>query len=300
MTGLVFDIQRFALHDGPGIRTTVFLKGCPLRCAWCHNPESQSFKPELSFWADKCQNCFSCVAACPTGAQKVVDQTHVFEHELCDACGRCVPECPHGVLKMIGEEMGVDYVVLEVMKDMAYYDRTGGGLTISGGEPMAHFDFTYSLLCGAKTVGIHTCVDTCGFVPMEKLRAVVNKVDLFLFDYKITNPQAHRQWTGVSNGLVLSNLDFLYSSGASIVLRCPLVPGVNDTPDHLDGISKLSAQYPDLAGIEIMPYHNMGRDKARRIGREPALPDLPSTDDATQWAWIAALEKLGCRNVRLG
>ncbi len=300
MTGLVFDIQRFALHDGPGIRTTVFLKGCPLRCAWCHNPESQSFKPELSFWADKCQSSFSCVVACPTGAMRIENGQRVFERNLCDACGLCAPECSHGALKIIGAEMTVERVMQEVIKDIAYYKRSGGGLTISGGEPMAQFEFTRALLRAAKSAGIHTCVDTCGFAPVEKYRAIIKHVDLFLFDYKATDAATHRRWTGVSNDLILSNFDFLYHAGARIIVRCPLVPGVNDTAEHLMGIAELSQRYPNLLRIDIMAYHNMGVDKARRIGREPELAHLPNTDDATKSGWIAALEKLGCTNVALG
>jgi len=298
--GLVFDIQRFALHDGPGIRTTVFLKGCPLRCLWCHNPESQAFAPELSFRSELCHDCFSCVRVCPSGAHQILDGQHIVDHQKCETNGRCVEECAYGALKIVGHEMAVEEVMAEVLKDRDYYLRSAGGMTLSGGEPMAQFEFTRELLRAAKEDGLHTCVDTCGVAQPDKFEEILRFTDLFLFDYKASDPDKHRRFTGQSNELVLSNLDLLYRRGAQIVLRCPLVPGLNDHPEHLREIAGLAKAYPNLKGIQIMPFHNFGCDKAREIGRAPALPELKSANEKTQSKWFAELHRLGCTNVALG
>jgi glycyl-radical enzyme activating protein len=298
--GLVFDIQRFALHDGPGIRTTVFLKGCPLHCLWCHNPESRAFHPQIGFKADRCLHCMACVAVCPHAAQKQDQGRHLMDHSLCQVCKRCLSACDYGALRLIGEETRVDEILAEVLKDRAYYQRSGGGLTVSGGEPLSQFAFVRELLAAAKAEGLHTCLDTTGFARWHRLAALLPLVDLFLYDYKATDPAEHRRLTGVSNRLILENLDRLYAHGARILLRCPLVPGINDSPDHLQGIASLSHKYPDLAAVEIMPYHNLGRHKAAEVGMRSRLADLPSADEATQTGWLDALHTLGCRSARLG
>jgi len=188
----------------------------------------------------------------------------------------------------------------EVLRDREYYRRSGGGLTLSGGEPLAQPEFARVLLRAAKACGLHTCLDTSGHADRRKLMAVADDVDLFLYDYKATDPAQHKALTGVSNHKILANLEYLYSRGARIVLRCPLVPGVNDAPEHLAGIARLSARYPDLAGVEIMPYHNLGRDKAARIGYHTPLADLPSADEATKAGWLRALHALGCERAQFG
>ncbi|MCL4705525.1 glycyl-radical enzyme activating protein [bacterium] len=294
MNGLIFDIQRFALHDGPGIRTTVFLKGCPLRCLWCHNPESQSFQPELSFRQDKCRDCLSCVVVCQTGAHEERNGRHELTRSRCELAGRCVKACPHEALQIIGRKMNIEEIIEEVLKDKDYYDRSGGGLTISGGEPLAQFEFTRTLLQTAKAHGIHTCLDTSGFASQEKFAALLEDVDLFLYDYKATNDVEHKYFAGASNHSILRNLEFLYEHHARLVLRCPLVSGVNDSLSHLEGIAALAAKYPKLQGIEIMPYHAMGRDKAMRIGKPAHLKDLQNADETTKAHWLETLRELGC------
>ena len=294
MTGLVFDIQRFALHDGPGIRTTVFLKGCPLRCLWCHNPESQAFAPQLAFDAARCTSCAACVEARARGVGTLDYLLEVADFAPGAATGTLTAACPHGALTVIGREMTVDEVMAEVLCDEAYYRRSGGGLTLSGGEPLAQPSFALALLHAAKAHGLHTCLDTSGAVAPRWIAAAAEVTDLFLYDYKATDPAVHRRLTGVSNARILANLDDLYHRGARIVLRCPLVPGVNDTPEHLEGIAALAARYPRLEGVEVMPYHDLGRGKAARIGQDFPLPGVPSADDAVVAGWLDRLHTLGC------
>ena len=256
MQGMIFDIQRASLHDGPGIRTTVFLKGCPLRCQWCHNPESWSFEPEV-----------------------------FYNHD--------------GTTKLVGKLVSVEEVMAEVLADRAYYASSGGGVTLSGGEPLAQSAFTLALLKECKAQGLHTCVETCGHAAPERFQAVLPYVDLFLYDYKATGPD-HRRYTGVSQELILANLDALYKAGAKIILRCPLVPGINDSTEHLRAIARLEREYPELLAIEIMAYHNLGNDKAKRLRRKPALPGIANPPQSTVQAWVDVLAELGCRKVRIG
>ncbi len=279
MTGIIFDILRFSIHDGPGIRTTIFLKGCPLKCEWCHNPESQSFKPQLSFNAEKCLNCFECVNACPNHVHKIKDGIHFVDWNLCKSQGECVKVCSSNALKIIGEKKSIIEIIEEVKKDIQYYKKSGGGVTISGGEPLAQFKFTKELLIALKHEGIHTCIDTCGFAKEEYYKAILPYTDLFLFDYKLTDSSKHKKYTNVDNDLILSNLNFLYKNNAEIILRCPIIPGINDNEKHFNGIKELIKKYPNLKAVELMPYHNLGKDKAARIGMEYKLLNLKSIDD---------------------
>ena len=299
-TGWIFDIQRTSLHDGPGIRTTVFFKGCPLHCAWCHNPESRSYRPQMAFNREKCADCFACVEACQHGAQQALNGVHSMDHTLCQACGACLAACPNDALKMIGEPWSVAQIMAEVGRDRAFYAHSGGGVTLSGGEPMAQLDFALAILRSCRANGIHTCVETSGFAPRWKFQSILPWVDLFLLDYKLTDADAHIQWTGVTNDLILDNLDYLYAQGGAILLRCPLIPGVNDTPDHLAGIAAISQAYPHLQGIELMAYHNLGRDKSARLGTAYPLEGIPTTGESTQQAWLQALAVLGCTRAVMG
>lgn len=297
MTGIVFDIQRFALHDGPGIRTTVFLKGCPLTCLWCHNPESQAREPEVSYDREKCSTCPACAVADRSGVSAL--QAGPLAIEV-GGDGAPTGACPHGAFTVVGEEMSVDRVMGEVMRDEAYYRRSGGGLTLSGGEPLFQFEFALALLREGRYRGLHTCLDTCGMASPRRMAAVAPYVDLFLFDYKATDSLVHAMLTGAPNELIVQNIEHLYRLGSRIRLRCPLVPGVNDSWEHLAAIARLSDRYPDLEGIEIMPYHDLGRDKARRIGREYALPDVPAADDEQVGSWLEALSQFGCTRAVAG
>lgn len=293
--GLVFDIQRASLHDGPGVRTTVFLKGCPLRCRWCHNPESQSTAPQLGYDATRCLGCRACAEACPRGVHRFDSGArHTLARERCAGDGACAEACPAGTLRLHGRRMQVGEVMDIVRRDCGYYRSSGGGLTLSGGEPTLQLDFAAALLAAARAEGVPTCIETCGFAPAAAFERLRPLVDLFLFDYKATGSQHHRELTGVSNETILANLRRLHAQGAAVLLRCPLVPGLNDTPEHLQGIAALSRELPGLAGVEVLPFHTGGAGKYPSLGLpEPALPaHAPGTDVLRSWQ--ERLKSAGC------
>lgn len=295
-SGIVFDVQRFCVHDGPGIRTTVFLKGCPLDCAWCHNPESKRMRPELSYKAAACTGCGRCVAECPHEVHSLTNSVHSVRFEACQACGRCVSACMAGALSIWGARKTVEEIMAVVQKDRAYYATSGGGLTLSGGEPLSQPAFASALLAVARTAGLHTCVETSGYGSAEALQAIAAQTDLFLFDYKITGAAAHRTYTGQDNGSILRNLSWLLAHGHPVCLRCPIIPDINDTDDHLEAIARLS-QEAGIQSVEIMPYHDLGRGKAEATGKPYTLAQSSATD-AQQAHWLSRLQALGCQKLQ--
>lgn len=288
MQGIVFDIHKFAIHDGPGIRTTVFLKGCPLRCIWCHNPESQERAPEIFFIPEKCIGCGWCFSVCPNHCHVARETAHEFHRENCIRCGRCTERCYAEALELVGSAMTPEGVMEEVLKDRIFYETSQGGMTISGGEPMMQFDFTLDLARRAKAAGIHICLDTCGEAPYEQYETIRPFVDLFLYDVKATDPEIHRRLTGVSNERIRENLRRLDRSGAKTILRCPLVPGVNDDDAHLLGIAALADSLENVQEITLHPYHPLGIDKCARLGKQPRLDDknFATEDDVARWLKI--------------
>lgn len=296
-TGMIFDIERCSMYDGPGIRTTVFLKGCPLSCKWCHNPESQRPLPELAFYSEKCVRCGKCAKICPD-VHKLSARTHKVHYQNCKSCGRCAKVCPIHALKLIGKTYQIKEVMDILKKDIPYFRTAGGGLTVSGGEPFSQYIFLKELLQYAKAEDIHTCIETSGFTTREKIDGVLPYTDLFLFDYKVTSPELHKQFTGVDNRIILENFRYLYSRGQAIILRCPIIPGYNDTEDHFRAICDMEKQYPDLAGIEIMPYHSLGKEKAAAVNK-PYEVTAPTADDTVKNMWKKQLRTLGASDALL-
>lgn len=257
--GLIFDIKRYAVHDGPGIRTTVFFKGCPLTCVWCHNPEGKSREPEIMWSKERCIQCKSCQDVCNTHA---ISNTLVLDREKCTLCRKCVEVCPAQALQIVGKEMTVTDVMNEIKKDIIFYDESKGGVTFSGGEPLMQPDFLFQLLRACTNQGIHTAVDTSGYAPLDILLKISAHTDLFLYDIKVINDKMHKKTTGVSNTLILENVKKLPQH--KVVVRFPLVPGVND---HERDIKALGAFVSSVhvKEVNILPYHKAGIEKAKRL-----------------------------------
>lgn len=290
-TGTLFDIQRFSIHDGPGIRTTVFLKGCLLHCLWCHNPESQDFLPEISDNAASCIHCGACVEACPEGCHTVFDDAHRFDRTRCTRCGLCAEACCTGALERIGRTATVEEVINDVLRDKPFYASSGGGMTLSGGEPLAQPTFASALLRAAKLEGLHTCVETSGAVPFSIFAEVMPFVDLFLFDIKETDRDSLLQTTGAKQDEILANLKKLDDAGASIILRCPIIPGLNDRDDHFVALARLAEKLRGIRGIDLIPYHALGTGKTASLGKPDAFAStMPS--DATVENWLGMLQSL--------
>ncbi|MGI6550434.1 MAG: glycyl-radical enzyme activating protein [Syntrophomonadales bacterium] len=270
VTGIVFDIQRYSIHDGPGIRTNIFLKGCPLRCQWCHNPEGFNGLPEISFLIAKCVGCGCCVQACPQGCHRVTEQGHEYDRADCTRCGRCVEVCNFCALEVVGREMTAEEVVAEAERDRTFFETSGGGITLSGGEPLFQPNFAETILRLAKERGLSTCVETSGFCSERVMRKVMDYVDIFLFDYKETDRNRHIEYTGVSNEPVLRNLRMLSEAEHTIVLRCPLIPGKNDREEHALGIASMADSLQSVLRVELEPYHPLGASKSLRFGCKAA------------------------------
>ena len=300
MQGNMINITRFCTDDGPGIRTTVFLKGCPLRCLWCHNPESQSIKAQLMYYADSCISCGACVKVCPAGVHCFDEQgIHLLNRELCSACGTCVENCS-GALEIAGKDMGIAEILQEVLRDKVFYDNSGGGLTISGGEPLMHPEFTKELLRCAKEQGIHTCMETCGYAKWETIEELVPYVDLFLWDVKETEEQKHKEYTGVSNKRILENLHKLNETGAGIILRCPIIPGYNDRAEHLREIGCLAETLTNVQRVDVEPYHPLGKSKCDSLGKEYPLELLSFPEAELVEYWMEVIKEQTSKPVQRG
>lgn len=264
MTGILMDVKRMAVHDGPGLRTTLFLKGCPLTCIWCHNPEGQLFRPELAFFENKCTGCGSCRAACPNGAHS---------RSQCTACGQCAAVCTSGARKLYGKEISLDEALRIALEDRIFYGSTGG-VTLSGGEPLMQIDFAEALLRELSAQGVHTAVDTCGHAPWSAFERTLPHCRLYLFDVKHMNSEKHRQATGQGNELILNNLRLLADSGARIQIRIPLIPDFNDDDENILRTGEYLREIrPEK--IKLLPYHDMAHVKYRAIGKKDTLPVRP-------------------------
>lgn len=277
LIGTIFNIQRFSIEDGPGIRTTVFMKGCPLGCLWCANPESQSFELQVAHRDSKCRGCGACEQRCPRRAISVIEENgrphSVIDRTLCVSCGACVTACNAGSLHIYGERRTVDEVFAEVRKDIGYYNNSGGGLTISGGEPMVQSDFAVELFMRCRRLGIPTALDTCGYYPTELIGKLDGLVDLVLFDLKLMDSELHRKYTGVDNALILRNLERYHQMGTEIFIRIPLIPGVNDTEENLTSAAKFISAFDRSLHIDLLPYHNYGINKFASLDRPYELAE---------------------------
>jgi pyruvate formate lyase activating enzyme len=277
--GIVFDIQRFSIHDGPGIRTTGFLKGCPLRCPWCHNPESWHPHPQVLFYPDRCIGCGLCFDACPEDNALQADAVHRINREACTECGSCAEVCTAEALEICGKEMTVAQVLEEFEKDRAFYENSDGGVTVSGGEATVQQEFLISLLRHARERGLHTVLDTCGHANPETLRSAAQHVDRVLFDLKIMDPQQHREVVGADNERILQNLRMLDQLGVPIVIRVPLIPDLTDHPDNLHAIASLAAKLPSVQRVDLMRYNRLGESKWRRLGHTYPLQGVEVPND---------------------
>ena len=274
LTALIENIQGYSIHDGPGIRTVVFLKGCPLRCRWCANPENLADRVQIGFLSNLCQHCGRCAKSCPQGAI-LPDADRRIDRARCDECGKCVDACFYGALVRYGREMTVEEVYDKVRRDKMFYDSSGGGVTVSGGEPLTHAEFVAELFRLCRGEGIHTCVETCGCVPQRALETVLPLTDLFYFDLKLMDSGLHRAYTGLDNAQILQNARFLAEQGAELLFRQPLIPGVNSTEENVRATAEFirSLGRPEL-GLQLMPYPRMGTSKYAALDQPYTLEAL--------------------------
>lgn len=284
--GVVFGIQFFSIHDGPGIRTSVFLKGCNLRCAWCHNPESLSGRVEIAVNVERCAQCGQCVKACPASLHRIVSGgsvEHLHDAARCLGCGACEAACPTGAIHQMGQTITVQEVIRQACRDKRFYGNEGG-LTITGGEAMMQYDFLSALVKAAHEKAVGVYLETNGSFPWPQYAALLPYLTGILVDWKLTDLAEHRCWTGIDNAAIRENIARFAQCGLDVVLRCPIIPGVNDNDAHLRGIAELTAAHPSIRGAELMPYHKFGTSKARQLGWTQVQEFRePSPDEIAEW-----------------
>lgn len=279
--GIIFDVKRYAIHDGPGIRTTVFFKGCPLQCQWCQNPEGIESRPEILLRSKRCaEDCDACVSACPQGAISKNGNSVEFNTERCDFCRKCEEVCVYDALEVVGREVTVHEALEEIERDRVFFEESGGGITFSGGEPLMQLDFVQALLTKVKERNIHTTLDTSGYVDFTDLERINDQVDLFLYDIKIMDDERHKKYTGVSNTIILENLQKLSKKGAPVTVRIPLIPGINDDEQNVESFAEYMKTLKNIKQINILPYHKGGCEKYKNLRKEDSLKTFqPPTND---------------------
>ena len=291
----VFDIQPYSIHDGPGIRTTVFLKGCPLRCLWCHNPESNEHFPQLMFYSAKCVGCGACAAVCPNKAVSIIDGKASTDRAICTNCGTCVSACMHKAREITGKMMTVDEVMKKVASDKMFYDESGGGMTVSGGEPLAQPNFTKTLFEASHVLGIHTAIETSGFAPRETIKSVFPHADLVMYDIKAMDPALHRKLTGVDNAAILSNAKFARRElKKDMIIRIPVVPGLNGTVENLSATARFIRDELDRdIPVHLLPYHDLGDSKLDNLESSKKRLGIEAPSDEEMESFRKLFEEAG-------
>jgi len=304
VSGIIFNIERFAIHDGPGIRTLVFLKGCPLRCLWCSNPEGQNLEPEILFDAEKCSECGFCVKACSRG---LIERTHgaaklLIERERCNGCGDCAKVCKEfgtGTLQLVGRCVSIQEIMNEIAKDKIFYENSGGGVTLSGGEPLMQPEFTMSLLAECRNAGLHTAIETTGFAPFDSFKRILKFVDLVLFDMKHMDSRLHKKFTGVPNRVIIRTAERISDLKVPLIARIPVIPGYTDSDSNLERTARFIGTL-NVGEVHLLPYHSFGSSKYRRLGREYKLSGLQPPDKNRMLEIKRTIESDFDLNVRIG
>lgn len=299
MKGCIFNIQKYCIHDGPGIRTTVFLKGCSLSCSWCHNPESQSFQKEVMIFPSRCDGCGSCIDACSVRALRLGESGIERDRDLCTLCEACATECYFNAIRIVGREISAKELVHELKKDIIFYESSGGGITISGGEPLAQPEFVLELLRLCKEQDINTALDTSGFGDTEGLMKLAAYTDLFLYDIKLMDNEKHKRYVGISNERILENLKCLSRAGKKLWLRIPVIPDINDDEDNINAIAELIGVTAGIAQVNLLPYHNISGDKYKRLDKKYSLEAI-KTPEAEHMQKIADMFQRAGVNVLIG
>ena len=297
----IINIQKFSIHDGEGIRTTVFFKGCPLSCLWCHNPESQKFSNEVMFYADRCVGCGVCTTGCPQHAISIKNGLAVTSSELCVRCGNCIDYCSQNARALIGEQKPVQQLVKELYKDMMFYEESGGGVTLSGGEVMCqNMDYIEDLVKSLHKKGVSVDIDTCGYAPFENYKRIIPYVDTFLYDMKAMNPETHKKFIGVDNQLILDNLKKLAQEKAKINIRVPVIEGVNASDEEQNAMINFVKGNVGTVKVNLLPYHNTGRDKYERLGRVYQDDEFSKPTDDRMKQLVKMWNDAGFSNVKIG